>query len=138
MTAAAGCGLRLRRSKNQPAPARRRRSTIATPTKVPATLPEFEKKPVLSPFAAAIIVVAVAGGAVGVMVNVLIWPVTVVTDVNGVADQELLDVVVLDVKAGKGVEEVVRVVGVAVVVGVRLSDTGINAAVELVEVVEGD
>lgn len=38
---------------------------------------------------------------------------------KGVADQELLDVVVLDL------EEVVRVVGVEVVVGVRLSDTGI-------------
>ena len=38
---------------------------------------------------------------------------------KGVADQELLDVVVLDL------EEVVRVVGVDVVVGVRLSDTGI-------------
>lgn len=35
------------------------------------------------------------------------------------ADQELLDVVVLDL------EDVVRVVGVEVVVGVRLSDTGI-------------
>ena len=70
-------------------------------------------------------VVAVAGGAVGVIVNVLIWPVTVMTDVKGVADQEVLDeesldVVVLDV-------EVVRVVGVAeVVVGLRLSVTGIN------------
>ena len=77
------------------------------------------------------IVVAVAGGAVGVIVNVLIWPVTVVTDVKGVADQELLDVVVLDL------EEVVRVDGVEVVVGVRLSDTGINVGVELVDVVEG-
>lgn len=35
------------------------------------------------------------------------------------ADQELLDVVVLDL------EDVVRVVGVEVRVGVRLSDTGI-------------
>lgn len=72
------------------------------------------------PFAAVIIVVALAGGAVGVIVNVFIWPVTVVTDVKGVADQELLDVVVLDF------EEVVRVVGVELVMGVRLSDTGIN------------
>ena len=77
------------------------------------------------------VVVAVAGGAVGVIVNVLIWPVTVITDVKGVADQELLDVVVLDL------EEVVRVVGVEVEVGVRLSDTGINRDVELVDVVEG-
>lgn len=38
---------------------------------------------------------------------------------KGVADQELLDVVVLDL------EDVVRVVGVEVRVGVRLSDTGI-------------
>ena len=71
-------------------------------------------------------VVAVAGGAEGVIVNVLIWPVTVMTDVKGVADQEsldekLLDAVVLDL------EEVVRVVGEEeVVVGLRLSDTGIN------------
>ena len=49
---------------------------------------------------------------------------------KGVADQELLDVVMLDL-------EVVRVVGVDVVVGVRLSDTGINVGVELVDVVEG-
>lgn len=35
------------------------------------------------------------------------------------ADQELLDVVVLDL------EDVVRVIGVEVRVGVRLSDTGI-------------
>ena len=67
-----------------------------------------------------IIVVAVAGGAVGVIVKVLIWPVTVVTEVKGVADQELLDVVEL------GVGEVVSVVGVEEVVGVRLSDTGIG------------
>ena len=112
------------------APAMRRRSRIATATKVPATLPELEKKPPFSSFAAVIIVVAVAGGAVGVIVNVLIWPVTVVTDVKGVADQELLDEVSLDV-------EVVRVVGVELVVGVRLSDTGTNAGVELVDVVEG-
>ena len=71
-------------------------------------------------------VVAVAGGAVGVIVNVVIWPVTVMTDVKGVADQEpldeeLLDVVVLDS------EEVLRVVGVVeVVVGLRLSVTGMN------------
>lgn len=107
------------------APAIRRTSTIATATKVPATWPALEKKPPLFAFAAVTIVVAVAGGAVGVIVNVLIWPVTVMTDVKGVADQELLDeesldVVVLDV-------EVVRVVGVAeVVVGLRLSVTGIN------------
>ena len=101
-------------------PAIRRRSTTATATKTPATWPESEKKPPLFPFAAVIIVVAVAGGAVGVIVNVVIWPVTVITDVKGVADQELLDVVVLDV------EEVVKVVGVEVVVGVRLIVTGIN------------
>ena len=109
------------------APAISRTSTIATATKVPATWPALEKKPPLFAFAAVTIVVAVAGGAVGVMVNVLIWPVTVMTDVKGVADQELLDdeeesldVAVLDV-------EVVRVVGVVeVVVGLRLSVTGIN------------
>ncbi len=38
------------------------------------------------------------------------------------ADQELLDVAVLDLEE----EEVVSVVGVEVVVGVRLSATGIN------------
>ena len=100
------------------APAIRRSSTIATATNVPATWPELEKKPPLFSFAAVIIVVAVAGGAVGVIVNVLIWPVTVITDVKGVADQELLEVVVL------GLEEVVKVVGVDVVVGVRLIVTG--------------
>lgn len=99
---------------------------IATATNVPATLPESEKKPPLFSFAVVMIVVAVAGGAVGVIVNVLTMPVTVVTDVKGVADQELLDVVVLDVEVAVGVEEVVRVVGVEVVVGVRLSDTGTN------------
>lgn len=118
------------------APAIRRRSTIATATKVPATLAELEKKPPLFSFAAVIIVVAVAGGAVGVIVKVFIWPVTVVTDVKGVADQELLVVVVLDLVV-VGVEDVVRVVGVEVVAGVRLSDTGINVGVELVDVVEG-
>ena len=102
------------------APAIRRRSIIATATKVPATWPALEKKPPLLPFAAVIIVVAVAGGEVGVIVNVFIWPVTVVTDVKGVADQELLGEVVLDL------EDVVRVVGVEVVVGVRLSGTGMN------------
>lgn len=119
------------------APAIRRRSTIATATNVPATLPESDKKPPLFSFAAWIIVVAVDGGAVGVIVNVLIWPVTVVTDVNGVADQELLDVVVLDLEGVVGVDEVIRVVGVEVVAGVRLSDTGINGGVELVDVVDG-
>ena len=104
---------------------------IATATKVPATWPVLEKKPPLLSFVAVIVVVAVAGGAVGVIVNVLIWPVTVITDVKGVADQELLDVIVLDL------EEVVRVVGVEVEVGVRLRDTGINRDVELVDVVEG-
>ena len=92
---------------------------IATPTKSPATLPELEKKPPLFSFTAVTTVVADAGGAVGVIVNVFIWPVTVVTDVKGVADQELLDVVVLDL------EEVVRVVGVEELVGARLSETGI-------------
>ena len=101
---------------------------IATTTKVPATLPELEKKPPLVSFAVVTIVVAVAGGAVGVIVNVFIWPVTVVTDVKGVADQEL---VVLEVEA------VEKVVGEEVVVGVRLSDTGIIRGVELVDVVEG-
>lgn len=116
-TAASGCRFRLRRKKNQITPAIKRRSTIATTTKVPATLPELEKNPPLLSFAAVIIVVAVAGGAVGVIVIVFTWPVTVVTDVKGVADQELLDVVVLDLVLGVGVE-VVRVVGVEVVVGV--------------------
>ena len=77
------------------------------------------------------IVVAVAGGAVGVIVNVCTWPVTVMTDVKGVADQELLEEGVVEVV------EVVKVVGVEVEVGVRSSDTGINAGVELVDVVEG-
>ena len=86
--------------------------------KVPATWPELEKKPPLFSLTAVTIVVAVTGGAVGVIVKVLIWPVTVVTDVKGVADQELVEVVELVVG------EVVRVVGVEVVVGVRLSDTG--------------
>lgn len=104
--------------------------------KVPATLPESEKKPPLFSFAVVIIVVAVAAGAVGVIVNVFTWPVTVVMDVKGVAEKELLDVVVLD-EVVVGVEEVVRVVGVEVVVGVRLGDTGMIGAVELVDVVEG-
>ena len=52
------------------APAIRRRRTIATAMKVPATLPESEKKPPLFSFAVVIIVVAVAAGAVGVIVNV--------------------------------------------------------------------
>lgn len=72
ITAASDCLRRLRRKKNQIAPAIRRRSTIATATKVPATLPELEKKPPLFSFAAVMIVVAVAGGAVGVIVNVFI------------------------------------------------------------------
>ena len=130
-TAASDRRLRLRRRKNQTAPAMRRSSIIATATKVPATLPESEKKPPLLSFAACMIVVAAAGGAVGVIVNVCTWPVTVMTDVKGVADQELLEEGVV------GVVEVVRVVGVEVVVGVRSSDTGINAGVELVDVVEG-
>ncbi len=136
ITAASGCRLRLRRRKNQIAPAIRRRRTIATAMKVPATLPESEKKPPLFSFAVVIIVVAVAGGAVGVIVNVFTWPVTVAMDVKGVAEKELLDVVLLD-GVVVGVEEVVRVVGVEVVVGVRLSDTGMIGAVELVDVVEG-
>ena len=94
---------------------------IATATKVPATLPGLEKKPSLASFAVVTMVVAIAGGAVGVIVNVLIWPVTVMTDVKGVADQEL---VVLEVEAVVGVELVVKVEDV--VVGVRLSDTGIT------------
>lgn len=104
---------------------------MATATKVPATRPESEKKPPLFAFAAVMIVVAVAGGAVGVIVIVLTWPVTVMTEVKGVADQELLNEIVLDV------EEVARVVGVGVVAGLRLSGTGIKCGVELVDVVEG-
>lgn len=96
---------------------------IATATKVPATLPGLEKKPPLASFAVVTIVVAIAGGAVGVIVNVSIWPVTVMTDVKGVADQELV-LVVLEVEAVVGVEVVVKVE--EVVVGVRLSDTGIT------------
>lgn len=65
-----GLPLSATTKKNQIAPAIRRRSTIATTTKVPATCPELEKKPPLFSFAAATIVVAVAGGAVGVIVNV--------------------------------------------------------------------
>ena len=108
------------------APAMRRTSTIATATKVPATCPALEKKPPLFNFSAVTMVVAVAGGAVGVIVNVVIWPVTVMTDVKGVADQELLgeellDIVVLDSEEVLGVVEVEEVV-----VGVRLSVTGIN------------
>lgn len=120
-TAASGC--RLRRRKNQIAPAIRRRSIIATATKVPATLPGLEKKPPLVSFALVTIVVAVAGGAVGVIVNVFTWPVTVMTDVKGIADQEL---VVLEVEEVVGVGEVEKVVEEVVVVGVRLSDTGIT------------
>ena len=104
----------------------RRTSTIATATKVPATWPALEKKPPLFAFAAVTMVVAVAGGAVGVIVNVIIWPVTVVTDVKGVAVQELLDEESLDVVV-LDLGEVVRVVAVEeVVVGLRLSTTGIN------------
>ena len=96
---------------------------IATATKVPATLPGLEKKPpLLVSFAVVTIVVAVAGGAVGVIVNVFTWPVTVVTDVKGVADQEL---VVLEMEEVVGVGEVEKVVE-EVVVGVRLSDSGIT------------
>ena len=108
------------------APAIRRTSTIATATKVPATWPALEKKPPLFAFAAVTMVVAVAGGAVGVIVNVLIWPVTVMTEVKGVADHELLDEELIDVVT-LDLEEVVRVVGVEeVLVGLRLIVTGMN------------
>lgn len=92
-------------------------------------------------------VVATGGGAVGVMVLVMTWPVTVIMDVHGVAVQVLLDdkdVVGVVV----GVVDVVDGVGMAVTVGVeevdggsRVIDTGINMGVVvvsvLVDVVEG-
>jgi len=62
---------RLRRRQNQIPAANRRKSMIATGTKVPATFPESEKKPPpLLSFAATETVVVAAGGAVGVMVKV--------------------------------------------------------------------
>lgn len=92
-------------------------------------------------------VVAAGGGAAGVIVLVMTWPVTVMIDVQGVADQLLLDGEgVLD---DEGVLDVVLVVvkirggvGVGVVDGVlAVIDTGINVGVEVVlvvvDVVEG-
>jgi len=101
-------------------------------------------------------VVAAGGGAVGVIVRVMIWPVTVITDVHGVADHVLLDeeAVVGVVVGVVGMVDVVGVVGAVVVVGVavvvgmddvvggsRVIDTGISVGVGvvlvLVDVVEG-
>lgn len=98
-------------------------------------------------------VVEPGGGAVGVIVRVMTWPVTVITDVHGVADHVLLggeDVVgvVVGVVGMGGVVGVADVVGVVVVVGMddtveglRVIDTGINVGVGmvlvLVDVVEG-
>ena len=53
----------------------------ATATKVPATLPLSAKKPSFLGFSANAVS---AGGAVGVTVNVLTWPVAVMTDIMGV------------------------------------------------------
>lgn len=64
------------------------RTANATTTNTPATLPGFEKK---SDFLVACVRAVSAGGAVGVMVKVLIRPVTVMTDVTGVGDHDVVD-----------------------------------------------
>lgn len=70
-------------------------------------------------WAAAAIVVATDGGAVGVTVNVMISPVTVMTDMNGVGDHVvLLEVDVVLVSVVVGVIGVIGVVAVAAVVDV--------------------
>ncbi len=98
-------------------------------------------------------VVAAGIGAVGVMVRVMTWPVTVITDVHGVADHVLLDeeAVVGVVVGATGMVDVVGVVDVVggafiggmedVVAGSGVVDTGISVGVGmvlvLVDVVEG-
>ncbi|MCJ1372187.1 hypothetical protein MMC20_003409 [Loxospora ochrophaea] len=64
-------------------------ATMSMPTAVntPATLPVLEKNPPLVVAGASTSSVG-AGGAVGVMVTVLSWPVTVVTDIKGVGVHE--------------------------------------------------
>lgn len=79
-----------------------RRRISTTPTNNPAAFPAFESSPPLLPEISGCAVAS--GGAVGVIVSVLTWPVTVITDVIGVADH----VAVSDSE----------VVGVEVVVGV--------------------
>ena len=56
------------------------------------------------------IVVAEAGGAVGVTVKVLTWPVTVITDIKGVGVHVLLVGVVALVFGVVGVVDVVDIV----------------------------
>ena len=71
----------------------------ATATNVPATLPPLAKNPSSSGFSANAVS---AGGAVGVIVNVLTWPGAVMTEMTGVGvhvevslrDVELLEEVV--------------------------------------------
>ena len=116
---------------------------MARATKVPATFPELEKNPPCLLEAAVTTVWVDAGGAVGVTVNVLTWPVTVITDSTGVAvhveedDVDEADVVV-GVGVVDGVEVVVGVgVGVDVVVGVsNVMDLRVGCCVVVVGVVE--
>lgn len=65
---------------------------IATATKVPATFPVLaQNPPLLSSFWATTVLMA-GGGAVGVIVRVLMTPVTVSTEVHGVGVHDELDV----------------------------------------------
>lgn len=91
---------------------------IATATNVPATLPGLAQKPVFASCFCVTTVCTAAGGALGVIVKVLITPVTVITDVTGVGDQvevdedevELEVVAAIGVGVGVGVVDVVGVV----------------------------
>lgn len=95
----------------------------ATRKKIPPTSALFDQKPllfVLLSAAAATVVVVSGGGAVGVTVKVSTCPVTVITDMNGVGVQVLLDdeLVLVDVVGDVVEVDIVVVVGVAGTVGV--------------------
>ncbi len=125
----------------------------ATRKKTPPTWALLDQKPPLLSGADVTMVVAEGGGAVGVMVRVMTWPVTVMTDSHGVADHVLLGGgavtgVVVGATGIIDVVGVVDVVGGAIVVrmddvvgGSGIIDTGfmvdVGIVLVLVDVVEG-
>lgn len=135
----------FRLRKNQNAPAMAAIIIAATKKNVTPTCVLFCQKPFFFSGTSAAIVVAASGGAVGVTVNVLTSPVTVMTDMNGVGVHVLLDdEVVLDEElveedvevVGMGVDDVEDVVGVFNVIDIGIK-VGVGVLLVLVDVVDG-
>lgn len=145
-TAAPALRLRLNQSAIMAAAMIRRSRT--TPTNKPTVFPVWERTPPPPPDFSGCVVGA--GGSVGVIVSVLTWPVTVITDVigvadhvdvsDGVSDDELVEEAEVEVVEIVGVGDIIRMMGGAGfedcnagVVGEDVGCTGDGVVVELVE-----